>query len=85
MLYRINVGTAEGEVRGYQLRELTQDEFVAIVTGTRPLGDEDAQLRDSTTVRADAYNRPMHYLSIWLDGWTTDLTPEQAQALYTGI
>jgi hypothetical protein len=82
MFYRLNVGTIQGEARGYQWRELTLDEFVAVATGTKPLGDQDAQRRDSTQVRADAYNRPMHYLAVWSDGWTTDLTTSQAQALY---
>ena len=82
MFYRINVGTESGESRGYQWRELTLEEFVSIATGTRPLGDTEAQARDSTSTRADAYNRPMHYLGIWLDGWQTDLTTPEAEAAY---
>jgi hypothetical protein len=82
MFYRINVGTEQGEARGYQWRELDQATFVSIVTGARPLGDQDAQTRDSTQVRADAYNRPMHYLGIWHNGWQTDLSPAEAEALY---
>jgi hypothetical protein len=82
MFYRLRVGTESGEERGYQWRELTLEEFVSIATGTRPLGNEDAQTRDSTKVRADAYNRPMHYLGIWYNGWKTDLSPTDAEALY---
>jgi len=82
MFYRINVGTESGESRGYQWRELTLEEFVSIATGSRPLGDEQAQARDSTLTRADAYNRPMHYLGIWLNGWKTDLTISEAEAAY---
>jgi hypothetical protein len=82
MFYRLNVGTIEGESRGYQWREITLDEFVAIVTGTRPLGDTNAQSRDSTQVRADAYNRPMYYLGAWYEGWKTDLSQSEAEALY---
>ena len=82
MFYRLNVGTQPGESRGYQWRELEQAEFVSIATGTRPLGDTEAQTRDSTQVRADAYNRPMHYLGVWHDGWKTDLSESEAQALY---
>jgi hypothetical protein len=82
MFYRINVGTELGESRGYQWRELTLEEFVSIATGTRPLGDTEAQTRDSTLTRADAYNRPMHYLGIWHNGWQTDLPTAEAEALY---
>lgn len=82
MFYRLNVGTIEGEARGYQWRELTVEEFVAIATGTRPLGDAESQSRDSTDVRADAYNRPMHYLGIWHEGWKTDLSTAEAEAMY---
>jgi len=82
MFYRINVGTVEGESRGYQWRELTQEEFVSIAIGTRPLGDTEAQSRDSTSTRADALDRPMHYLGIWADGWQTDLSATEAEALY---
>ena len=83
MFYRLRVGTESGEERGYQWREITLTEFVAIATGTRPLGNEDAQTRDSTQVRADAANRPMHYLAIWHEGWCTDLSTTEAEALYS--
>ena len=82
MFYRINVGTAQGESRGYQWRELELEEFVSIATGSRPLGDEQAQTRDSTQTRADAENRPMHYLAIWHEGWCTDLSTTEAEALH---
>ena len=82
MFYRINVGTEQGEARGYQWRELDLATFVSIATGTRPLGDTESQSRDSTEVRADAHNRPMHYLGIWHNGWQTDLPLAQAEALY---
>ena len=82
MYYRLNVGTIDGESRGYQWRELDSATFVAVATGTRPLGDTEAQARDSTQTRADAFNRPMHYLAVWSDGWVTDLDTATAQALY---
>jgi len=82
MFYRLKVGTVEGEERGYQWRDIDQDTFVAIATGTRPLGDADSQTRDSTQVRADAANRPMYYLAVWHNGWTTDLTQADAESLY---
>ena len=82
MFYRLRVGTESGEERGYQWREIALPEFVAIATGTRPLGNEDAQSRDSTKVRADAANRPMHYLAVWHNGWQTDLPIAEAEALY---
>ena len=82
MFYRLRVGTESGEERGYQWREIALTEFVAIATGTRPLGNEDAQTRDSTQVRADAANRPMQYLAVWHEGWRTDLSVTEAEALY---
>lgn len=87
MLYRINVGTIDGEARGYQWRELDFDLFARIITGQRPLGDLDAQTRDSTNVRADAYNRPMHYLAIWSNdtGWIDSATTLQASEYYTTL
>lgn len=82
MFYRLRVGTVEGQERGYQWRDIDLDTFVAIATGTRPLGDADSQTRDSTQVRADAANRPMHYLAVWHNGWCTDLTQTDAVSLY---
>jgi hypothetical protein len=85
MYYRLNVGTIDGESRGYQWRELDSAAFVAIATGTRPLGDTEAQARDSTQTRADAFNRPMHYIGVWIDGtgWVSDMSTAAAEAVFT--
>jgi len=86
MFYRISVGTADGEQRGHQWRELPIDLFTQIITGQTPLGDADAQTRDSTAVRADAANRPMHYLAIWGNtGWIDSATTLQASEYYTTL
>jgi hypothetical protein len=86
MLYRIKIGTSDGLERGYQWRELEIDLFTQIITGQRPLGDADAQTRDSTEVRADAENRPMHYLAIWgTDGWIDSANILQASDHYNTL
>lgn len=82
MYYRIDVGTIDGLARGYQWRELTLTEFVAIATGTRPLGDSESQSRDSSQLRTDGQDRAMHYLGIWYNGWKTNLSQAEAEAMY---
>jgi hypothetical protein len=86
MYYRIKIGPVTGQERGYQWRELDIDLFTQIITGQQPLGDADAQSRDSTAVRADAENRPMHYLAIWGNpGWIDSATALQASDYYTSV
>jgi hypothetical protein len=84
MFYRLQVGTLDGIVRGYQWREIDQDLFCAVAQGQRPAGDADAQLRDSDYYDANNLNRPMHYLAIWQPGtgWVREITQQQAQAMY---
>jgi hypothetical protein len=86
MFYRIKIGTESGLHRGHQWRELEFDLFSQIITGQKPLGDADAQTRDSTAVRADADNRPMHYLAIWGNtDWIDSATTLQASDYYTSV
>ena len=84
MFYRLSCVLADGTIRGYQWRELTESEFVVIATGQRPQGDADAQSRDSTEWDTAAENCTIYYGHVHNpeSGWTTDLTTEQAQALY---
>jgi hypothetical protein len=84
MYYRLNVGTIDGESRGYQWRELDPATFVAVARGTCPLGDTEAQARDSTLTRADAFNRPMHYLAVWVPGtgWAEPVDAATAEVMY---
>lgn len=88
MWYRLQVGTADGIERGYQWREIDEDLFTIILNGQRPLADDEAQSRDSTQVRADAENRPMHYLGVWdrhLGQFITDWPETEARAHYTAV
>jgi hypothetical protein len=87
MFYRIQIGTTDGLERGHQWRELEVDLFTQIITGQRPAGDADAQTRDSTTVRADAENRPMYYLAIWSNdsGWIDSANILQASDYYNTL
>lgn len=82
MFYRLSCITDTGELRGYQWREVDLNTFVAIATGTRPVGDADAQYRDSTEVDSTAQNRTMYYGHVWHNGWHTDLSAAEAEALY---
>jgi hypothetical protein len=84
MFYRINCILESGESRGYQWRELSQQEFVAIATGTRPVGDTESQTRDSTELDTAAGNRPIYYGAVWQPdfGWVTDVSSADAETLY---
>jgi len=82
MFYRISCITSSGEIRGYQWRPLDLDLFESIARGQRPLGDADAQQRDSTELDSQGQNRTMYYGHVWHNGWITDLDQPSAQALY---
>ena len=64
MWHRLGVGTSSGEIRGYQWRDIDLELFTEIATGSRPRGDDDAQLRDSTTVDRMNQNRIMFYCGV---------------------
>lgn len=83
MFYRLHCILESGESRGYQWREIDSATFVAVATGTRPIGDAEAQLRDSTEVDSTFTNSTVYYGAVWSDQWVTDLSTEQAQAIYT--
>jgi hypothetical protein len=84
MFYRLSCITDTGEILGYQWKEISQQEYVDIATGTRPLGDAEAQLRDHTDYDTAAQHRTMYYGHVWKydHGWQTDLSVQDAQALY---
>lgn len=84
MYYRLNCVLESGQSRGYQWREIDQATFVAIATGTRPVGDEIAQTRDSTEYDTAAGNRTIYYGAVWKpgSGWINQLTATEAQDLY---
>lgn len=82
MYYRLSCITESGESRGYQWRELDSATFIAIATGTRPLGDAEAQTRDSTDIDSTFGNGTIYYGHVWADGWQTDLSTAEAEALY---
>lgn len=85
MYYRLNCVLESGESRGYQWRELDQATFVAVATGTRPLGDTEAQTRDSTDYDTAAGNRPIYYGAVWQpgNGWISQVNTSEAQNLYS--
>ena len=85
MFYRLQVGTPQGEICGYQWREIDQVLFVEIIQGQKPQADSEAQSRDSTDWNTAAQNRVMHYLAVWdhgTDQWQTDLDLEAAQTAW---
>lgn len=82
MYYRLSCVIAGGNICGYQWREIDQDLFVAIATGQQPLGDADAQTRNSPEVDPTFDGSTVYYGHVWYGGWVTDLTAEQAQSLY---
>lgn len=87
MYYRLQITTDSGEEKGYQWRELDIDLFTQIITGQRPIGDADAQSRDSTQVDTAGENRPMYYSAIWSDsaGWINSATAMQASEYYNTL
>jgi len=85
MFYRLQVGTLQGESRGYQWLDLDQMLFVDIICGARPVADQEAQSRDSTAVDTAGLNRVMHYLAVWnhaTNAWQTDLDVTQADSAW---
>jgi hypothetical protein len=88
MFYRLSVGTIDGIARGYQWREIDQDLFTAILSGTRPLADQEAQTRDDSARSTLGEDRPMHYLAVWdrhLCDWIQDWPESEARAHYTAV
>ena len=81
MYYRLNCVLESGESRGYQWRELSQQEFVAVATGTRPVGDTESQARDSTDTDPTFTNSTVYYGAVWHNGWVTRLDTSAAEAL----
>lgn len=86
MYYRLSCIIDTGEIRGYQWREIDQETFVAIATGNRPVGDSEAQTRDSSEVDASFENNTVYYGSVWVDGtgWV-NTDAETAVTLYQTI
>ena len=84
MYYRLSCITADGTIRGYQWREIDQRLFEAIVTGQRPIGDADAQLRNEVGRDARFDGSTIWYGHIWQDGpgWVTDVDQATAEQLY---
>lgn len=82
MYYRISCIIHTGEIRGYQWRELDLDTFCAIAQGQRPLGDSEAQSRDSTEIDPTFSNSTVYYGHVWHNGWVTEISREQAVELY---
>ena len=84
MYYRLNVGTIDGESRGYQWRELDLATFVAVARGTRPVGDAEAQTRDSPDFDTVAQNRVIYYGAVWVPdtGWAEPVDAATAEAMY---
>lgn len=82
MWHRLSVGTSSGLRRGYQWRDIDLELFTEIATGSRPLADEEAQLRDSKTVDRTNKNRIMFYCGVEnpvTGEWVEDLEdPETA-------
>jgi len=92
MWYLLQVGTLEGEICGHQWRELDPQEpgdqalFLAAARGQRPLGDAEAQTRDSVQWDTAAQNRTQFYLGVWnraTCAWSPQVTESQAQALWS--
>jgi hypothetical protein len=82
MYYRLSCIRSSGEICGYIWITCSQDLFVSVATGTRPLGNADAQIRNSPTVDPTFDGSPVYYGHVWYNGWQTDLDTAQAVALY---
>lgn len=83
MFYRISCVTRDGDMRGHQWREFSQDDFVQIAQGRRVLADPTAQILNSSSIDASFDDGPVYFQHVWTDeGWRDDLTLEQAIDLY---
>jgi hypothetical protein len=87
MYYRLSCITADGTQRGYQWREIGINEFTAIATGQRLLGDGDAQTRNSPEVDATFDGSTVWYGHVWQDetGWITNVDQATAEQLYNTV
>ena len=87
MYYRLSCITADGTIRGYQWREIDQTLFEAIVTGQRPIGDADAQLRNEPGRDARFDGSTVWYGHVWADdqGWITNVDAATAEQLYNTV
>lgn len=86
MTYRLEVTNQAGIVRGYQNRDtLDIETFTQIVTGQKPLGDADAQTRDSTAIDSSFTNLPCYYTAVFNDDtndWVRSADPADIDRLY---
>jgi hypothetical protein len=85
MYYRLSCITTDGTQRGYQWRDVTCQEFVNIATGQRPIGDADAQLRNSPAVDVTFDGSTVWYGHVWADGWITNVDQATAEQLYNTV
>lgn len=85
MFYRLSCITADGTMRGYQWREnISQDLFVSIATGTKPLADADAQTRNSPAVDSTFDGSPVYYGHVWIgNDWVNTLNTTVAKDAFT--
>jgi len=86
MWHRLKVGTQSGIECGYQWRDIDLELFTSIATGDGPLGDTDAQSRDSSAINAVAANRTMYYLGVWdqdSNEYTNTVLDEDAENCFT--
>jgi hypothetical protein len=86
MYYRLSCITADGVIRGYQWREIDQSLFVSIATGQRPIGDSDAQFRNSPEVDTTFDGSTVWYGHVWAaPGWVTNVDAATAEQLYLTV
>lgn len=86
--YRIKVQKQDGTERGYQWRELDITEFESIITGNQPLGDDQAQMLNSTDVDPTFDNLPVVYSAVWdplINDWIGPVDPALVNAYYTSL
>jgi hypothetical protein len=84
-MYRISVYTQDGQDRGYQIRDLDRDLFAQIVLGQSPVGDSEAQTRDSSDVDTTFTNQTCVYHSVWSNSeqaWIRSIDPEEIDVWY---
>ena len=87
MYYRLSCITADGVIRGYQWREIDQSLFQSIATGQRPMGDSDAQFRNSPEVDTTFDGSTVWYGHVWSDeqGWITNVDAATSEQLYLTV
>jgi len=81
--YRLGCVTKEGQARGHQWRQITQEDFVKLAQGRRVLADAQAQILNSSQIDTSFDDGPVYFQYVWHEEqWRDDLSEQAAVDLW---